>query len=324
MTLKKSNRKFSFFDTYYFEIKPCYSYFTNTYPNTKLYVDNKCIYTSDKINSFYLCSVPFITGTHEVKAVCESSLGKAETERIMDFVCSLNDNNQVSPVDCSISVDAMFSTVSCNIGDSEVYVNGKLSPEIKSGPADHGSYPFQIGPITDNTNANIYVQKTFPWGTYKSEELNITKGTFMSNDLNIKPIDNDVINNIKSAIAKYNKETLTTALKTQNPSLITDSSYIYELLKKEFDSLSSKNIIFTGNYLCSDITKDNISISSDSESNSYYATVVATDFFDQNYGNDVNCGFIKTSKAGTNNIYTAVYDSKSNTWVVNEIQLIYH
>lgn len=323
ITLSKSDSKFLFFDTYYFEIKPCFASFTTTYPNTKLYVDNKYIYTSEKSDSLYLCKVPFITGTHRIKAIYESPLGKAVTEKSMDFTCSLNDNNQVSTLNCDMPINDKFLTVYCNIADAEVYINGKPWPGIKFEFANSEYYSLPIGPITDSTNAKIYFQKTFPWGTYKSDELSITKNALMCNNLYIKPINNDVINNIKSAIAKYNKETVTAALKTQNPSLITDDSYSYGLLKKEFDSLSSESINFTGNYLRSDIAGKDIFISSDPENNSYSASIIATDYFDQDYGNDIEGGAIKTSKAGIVNFYTAIYDSKTNTWVIKEIQLIY-
>lgn len=318
--LKKSPKNFLCFNTYYFEIRPCYVNFSTIYPKTKLYADNKYICTSGKGNYLYACTVPFIPGTHKIKTICENSLGKVETEQSMNFMCPVDDNNKNSTISCTMPVNAKILTIYSNIANVEVYINGKISLEMKPEAVSGSDYALKIGPINNTTNATMYIQKTFPWGTFKSKELKISSDTPDFIELDIEPINNDVMNNIKLAIAKYNKETIIPGLKIQRPSAITDGLYIGENMQTEFDTLSSKNIYFRGDYLNSDIDNNSIHINSDIE-NRYFATIVTKDYFDQDYGVGLQIAPIKTSKNGIINTYTAIYDEYNNSWTINKIIL---
>lgn len=323
ITLKKSSKRFLLFDSYYLEIKPCFVTIFTSYKDTKIYLDDKFICTSDK-DSFYSNNIPVITGTHKVQAIYETSLGKDKNVHSTDFVCSLDSSGKPLSISYGISLNAKYATIYTNFSNCNIYINKKLSPDINSHVSSTGRSLLTVGPIMENTKYKIYAEKALPWGTFKSREIEIDSSNAESNGvLNIDTVNADVVNKLKSALAKYNKETIIPALTTHNASLLQDSdtsSINYTKLKDEFEALTSRNINFTGTYLYSDLTASDISINSE-DNNNYSASFEATDYYSQDYGTSLSDSVLKVSKEGTKSNYCAVYDSTSNSWTIKCIFL---
>lgn len=322
ITLKKSAKRLLFLNTYYFEIKPCYVNFHIPYKYSKLYVDDKYVCTADTSNYSYTCKLPYIIGSHDIRTVYETSIGKTETKERMIFNYSYDGENKIQNTDCTVTMDVMFATVYCNISNIDLYVNHNLSTEFTSKNQSFTDCSFNIGPITSNTNFKIYAQKTLPWGTFKSEELVLNSSTTGGFNLHINAVTDDLVTKFKSVIAEYNKKNIIPCLKTRNPSSLVDinASYFYQSLEKEFDALAKKNTYFTGNYLKTEINKDNITIYGNSD-NDYFALIEATDYYDQDYGTSLENAAIKTSKAGACHSYTANYDKNGDTWIINSFSI---
>lgn len=292
ITLKKSGKKLLFFDNYYFEIKPCYVSFMAVYANTKLYINDKLIYTFTQDNTSYNYQTPFIAGTYKVKAVCETSLGKNVNEQTTDFICPIDNKGKVNTLNCLIQNNIKFITLSCNAYDAQVYVNGKLSNLQQS--STNIDTAINIGPINTDTNAVIYLQKNFPWGTFRSKDITITNNTPSYSTLDIDAVNDNLLNKLKLAVADYNKNVISTALKNQNPS-------------------------FTGTYLYSIIDPSNISIWYSTENTNYLAHIISKDYYNQNFGTDLDNSILAASKEGITHIYNAAYDENKDTWSVMNI-----
>lgn len=132
ITLKKSPKKSLFFDTYYFEMKPCLVDFKINYASTKLYVDGKYICTSDTDN-FSNKTGPFIPGKHKVTTICETVFGRSENNESFNFLNPYWDGTSENTYICYTSVKGNFARITCNYEDAEVFINGKDSGKKKQG-----------------------------------------------------------------------------------------------------------------------------------------------------------------------------------------------
>lgn len=316
ITLKNAGKKLLIFDDYYFELKPCYVNFSSANANTKLYVNDKHIHTFETDVSDYTYNIPFITGTYKIKAVCETSVGKVENEHITDFICPIDNNGKINNLNYVIQIDAKYLKFNCNLNNTDIYVNGKLAPEQKLN--SKYSSLVVIGPADSNTKATLYLQKTFPWGTFKSDSIDINLNT-NENAIIINPVTESMLNKAKLTIVDYNKDTIVPALKSETS---IDFTYMIDSAANDFNTMKNQNIHFTGNYLYSVINSEKIDFRNEIEDDyNYCLSIESTDYYDQNYATNLVNSIIATSKTGIQHIYQLVYNIKDDTWKVSGFYL---
>ena len=106
----------------------------------------------------------------------------------------------------NINVPAIFITLYSNFDDAKVFINNKDTlkkvNDIKN-----------FGPIPENKNVSIYIEREFPWGSLKSESVNISEDITKINKLDIKiDVSNVKINyydgqnvEISGRLSKYSR-----------------------------------------------------------------------------------------------------------------------
>lgn len=307
LNLKKSGRNFLGFSTYYFEMKPCYADISTNYITTKIYVDGKYVFTAgsgDFTVEPRTCG-PFVQGQHNIKAVCETLIGKSESSKELYFISNIAENGKVYDYPCSIAIADQFAYVFSSIEDAEIFINGKdtgkTAADIKI-----------LGPVDNNTSVTIYGEKNSPWGILRSSEAGI-RSYSLGYDMNFSAAGNDkLLKQVKDAVADYNKKILCPALKSESiPSglrVYSNKGTLESFMKKEYDYMSSKGKHFSGSYLYSSIKSENTTISYNPTGNIYYMSVPVTDYYDQDYGEGNDC-IIKTSVKGITHNYYFQYDA---------------
>lgn len=315
ITLKKSPKKLLFFDTYYFEMKPCYVNFKINYASTKLYVDGKYICTSDTDN-FSNRTGPFIPGKHKVTTICETVFGRSENNESFNFLNPYCDGASESSYICYTSVKGNFARVTCNYGDAEVFINGKDSGKKSK---DFTS----IGPIAPGVKNTICLQREFPWGIAKSDNINVGESNVL--DIFINGKTDKLVDQLKSVVAEFNNS-LAEALRAQKSSYIkaADENFV-AAIDSVTSNMHSENQFFNGRYLKSDISPETVWAGSNSTGAEYLGQYTASfqcvDYYDTDYANkNVEAYVLKTSKAGCRNLYIASYDEAHNKWKIVSIE----
>lgn len=310
LILKKSDTKFLGFSTYYFEMKPCFVDLNGDNISSDIYIDDKFVCACDKNNFTYTCG-PYVQGRHKVTTVFKSSAGKPEDSKKLDFITIFGKDGKSYNYSCYVPLNDNFIRVTCNFDDAEIFVNGKNTGKTAS--------DFKVfGPVNKGTSTVIYAEKKFPWGTLKSRNYEINSTEYNPLAINIGTVNEKVVNELRTAVAEYNKDILTPALKDRSTSFLASDGPASEKLKKEFDSLSLRGTYFSGNYLHSTISSNGISISYVAEKNTYFASIKSRDYYNQNYGQIENPA-IMTSESGITNSYYAGYDSESKKWTIKKI-----
>lgn len=326
MVIRKSTDRFLFWNKYYFEIKPCSLVLSTAYSNTKLYIDGKYITTSNRNGYSYYCGL-FITGRHKIRAECQTVFGSSQKEDSYDFIDTIGESGKASDLFFTISLPSKFFFADSNIPSAKLLINGKDTHKLISDfAANSESANPEMGPMEYNSQDKISAECTLPWGTFRSNEITVS-GIGDNAYFEINALNDTAFNKIKEAIAGFNKQTLTTLLKTRDTSLcrtFNKNMPEFEMyVKGEFENMIEKNIYFTGNYLYSTIDRKYISIYYDKEKNEYYAYLDAQDYYDQDYNCDSvygGDGPIYTSKSGKYSHYTVVYDIKNDKWQVTTFQ----
>lgn len=316
ITLKKSSRKFLFFDTYYFEMIPCYTYFKINYASTKLYVDGKYICTSDA-DDYSKLAGPFVPGMHKVTTICETIFGKSQNNDNFNFLTNYCDEKSKCYYVCYTTVKGRFAKINCNYDDAEVFLNGKDSGKtIKSFTA--------MGPLDSGTSNTISLQKEFPWGISRTENLDMNKLS-NSDTIIISGITDKLLKALKSTVTEFNNS-LAVTLSTQNTSnLRCTNENEASAINSVINNMRSENLHFNGRYLRSDITTDTLWASNNSEGADYLGQYMAvfecTDYYDTDFSNtNAEVYILKTSKKGCRNVYTLNYDTENNKWTISSIQ----
>lgn len=315
ITLKKSPHKFLFFDTYYFEMKPCLVNFKINYASTKLYVDGKYICTSDTDN-FSNKIGPFIPGKHKVTTICETVFGRSENNESFNFVNPYWDGTSENYYICYTSVKGNFARIASNYEDAEVFINGKDSGKKSK---DFTS----IGPIDPGVKNTICFQREFPWGIAKSEDIDVRESSTL--DVFINGKTDKLIDELKSTVAEFNNS-LADALRAQKSSYIkaADENFV-AAIDSVISNMHSENQFFNGRYLKSDLVPYTIWAGSDSPGSEYLGQYTAlfecVDYYNTDYANkNVEAYILRTSKGGCRNLYTASYDEAHNKWKIVSIQ----
>lgn len=307
LTLKKSG-------SYYFEMKPCFVDLNVHDNSVNIYIDDKFVCTSDKDNFSFTCG-PYVQGQHKVTTVYKSPLGNFEDSKSVNFISVFSKEGKPYNYFCYLPLNYNFIRLTCNFNDAEIFVTGT---DIGKTVKDFSVF----GPVNKLSDTVIYVQKEFPWGTLRSKDYEINKNTSADLDMSIDAVNEEVLNELKNAIAEYNKKTLVPALKDRSTSFLSPDDPSAKQLKNQFDILSSNNIYFHGDYLHSDISADKISIFYSSEKDSYFASVISKDYYSEDYGQSsfqLSNPFIVTSKAGKTNSYYASYNLKERKWTIENI-----
>lgn len=207
----------SLFNKYKLEIKTVDLTLNSNFEKTEFYLNDKKLENN--------VANKIIPGKYVVKGELETVDGTLVEEKEIFILDSMK---------YEMNMPALYINLTSNFDDAKVYINDKY---INKKVSDIKSY----GPISLNKETSIQLERDFPWGTIRSEKINVEKipniniNIDMSNDTLIKEIDlalNDFYSSVFEALNKSDY----TLIKNSEDDI---KNRIYNDIKKE--SLFLKN-----------------------------------------------------------------------------------
>ena len=140
-----------------------------------------------------------------------------------------------------VNIDANYITLYSNYDDAKVFINnvdtGLISKEIKN-----------YGPLPKDKDIKVFIQREFPWGIIKSEEISIGNNQYIN--LNIDMV-NDRLNNMINETVDSFYSSVFNALNNKDKNLISGS---IELVKEVvYNYMNEKAFLFSNSYEISDL-----------------------------------------------------------------------
>ncbi|MEF2968111.1 zinc-ribbon domain-containing protein [Paenibacillus sp. M1] len=210
-------------------VVPCYANVSTTYPDTKILVNGKEFFTTDEEFSYDEIG-PLMPGKATIKAQFDgkyASLAKEET---------LTLSNPLEYYDVNLDLEGETVYVSSNYDEAAIYIDGEDTGLTTS---DYEG----IGPILLDGSSKAYVQKEFPWGTVKSEELPIDSEDMQ---IDIAPENDQFRDSIQTAVQTFYQEFLN-ALNTQDTSAMTHVSNAAEgEVAPIIQEMKNSNLTYSG------------------------------------------------------------------------------
>lgn len=207
----------SIFNKYKLEVKTVSLTLNSNFEDTIFYLNDKKVENNvvDKI----------IPGKYVVRG---------ELETIDDILIEEKELFILSSMNYDLTMPAININLTSNFDDAKVYINDK---NINKKVSDIKNY----GPIPLEKEISIQLEREFPWGTIKSEKINIEKlpniniDINMSNEILIKEVELSLNDFYSSVFEALNKNDYTLIKNSEDDT----KSRIYNDIKKE--SLFLKN-----------------------------------------------------------------------------------
>lgn len=162
----------------------------------------------------------------------------------------------------NINVPAIFITLYSNFDDAKVFINNKDTlkkvNDIKN-----------FGPIPENKNVSIYIEREFPWGSLKSESVNIKNENYIKLDINM--VNDELTDEVNKSVYSFYDSSFQ-ALNERNSELISNATE--DAKNKMYEYINEKALLFSNNY---EITDLNVEIEKSDfkyEDNKYRASLV--------------------------------------------------
>ena len=192
-------------------------------------------------------------------------------------------------------------TINSDFQDAEVYINGK---DIKKEVKDLKDF----GPVPTDGTVSVYLEKDFPWGRNKGEEVKITENPTINLTV---PISNETLEgDLTNIITKF-YESVFVALNKQNKKYIENCTN--DIKNKIYRKKKKKYILFKNKY-------SNLKINIDFDNSQYFytddtyrATIVA------NVQYDVSKAILDINKETyTKSFFTRIV-YKDDKWIVEDV-----
>lgn len=216
---------------YYFEVKTYDLQVNSNYKEGKFFIKNidKSIISGEKFKGL-------IPGIYNVNGILESKYGniKSKTKEVIVMSDKTIDSK----------FDAINITVSSIYDDAKIFINNKDTNKIIK---DN----IKFGPFKTDGSVSIYIKKKFPWGTIKSNTVNVKDIPNINLDINMK--NDELTSEIKYSISKFYKSVFQ-SLNKNNEKLIVNATD--EARKSIFNILSQSYIILKNKYSIDEINID--------------------------------------------------------------------
>lgn len=192
-------------------------------------------------------------------------------------------------------------TINSDFQDAEVYINGK---DIKKEVKDLKDF----GPVPTDGTVSVYLEKDFPWGRNKGEEVKITENPTINLTV---PISNETLEeDLTNIITKF-YESVFVALNKQNKKYIENCTN--DIKNKIYSSVEKKYILFKNKY-------SNFKIDIDFDNSQYFytddtyrATIVA------NVQYDVSKAILDINKETYSKSFFTRIVYKDDKWIVEDV-----
>ena len=218
LKLVEENRVFG--TKYYIDIKPYSLKIDSEFKNSRFTVDDKnYIDTGSKIDKL-------IPGVYTVKGILESGFGDIEASK---EIVLMKDE------EIDMEFDAVMLNISSAFYDAEVFANGQSTGILVKDAKNIGAFP-------TTGEVKLHIEKEFPWGRVKGEEVqvrdipNLTLNLSMENETLKSEINTVVDEFYRSVFLALNEEDKS-VIKGGTENAI---NKIYDVLEKKYFILKNK------------------------------------------------------------------------------------
>lgn len=220
------NKKGILTDKYYISIKTVEVSFITDTKNVDVQLENKKFELIDKIE------FDVIPGSYDINYNYNTEYG----DIIENISIDLIENRTIE-----IKIDGNYITLYSNFDDAKVFINNidtnLTAKDIKN-----------YGPIPKGKEVVMYLEREFPWGTIKSESVDINKQQYLKLDINMV---NDELMGLVSGIVNEFYGSSFDALNNRDKELIVNSTI--EVKDKVYNYISEKTLLFSNNYQIVDL-----------------------------------------------------------------------
>lgn len=263
--------------------------FINSLKNVKVELGDKK-YNLDKKSQYFI-----LPGEYNITYTLKTMYGdinKSENITVME--------------DKKINVDlnAKFITLYTNFEDADVYIDGKKT-NLKASDIKN------FGPIPEDNNLKLFIEKEFPWGTIRSEEVSLDKEKFIN--INIDMLNEELNSIISNIINSFYNSTFE-ALNNKNKELILNTSN--SIKDKVYNYIKKDALLFSNSY---DITDMKVEIEKSDfkfEDATYKASVLTK----LNY--NISKKLFPFLKNTNEEYFLLSLEYKENRFIINEIEKI--
>jgi uncharacterized membrane protein YvbJ len=306
MNLTKQGKTALFFDSYRFEVVPTYLKLYTNYKGTELYINDKKVATAKEEN-YQKEFGPFVPGMYKVKAVYKDEYTTLKTEEDISVTDGSGD------VDLYLEGESIY--IDSNFEDASVFVNGKdtkLTVEEAR----------KFGPVSMDGSMKLHVEKEFPWGTAKSEEIPVTEEE-SSYELEISGVTDKTKEVIMQNVFDAEKSWFESLTSLDSSKLAGFSEELNSELAEDIKDVKEDKETYVG--------KGPVLVAFDMDSfevyekdGTYSSSVVGNFLWHGDTANsDASPEAIKETKEKEHTefyTYTLVYNSENKTWLLESIE----
>ncbi|MDP4095029.1 MAG: hypothetical protein Q8920_16930 [Bacillota bacterium] len=305
--LKKKGKTFLVFNKYVFEVEPFFINVHTNYKNAQIYLDDKLVCTAAK-DDFTKKVGPYIPGIYKIKVQYKGEYATLEDTKQINSLSGLGN----SVMDLDLNLDGRNITIDSTFDDAKVFLNGKDTGLTVQQANENG-----IGPV--DSNVTVMLQKDFPWGAVKSDEVKVEDQTDVSVELN--PVNDTLKNQMMDNINQFNLSDVAAVAARDATKYVNMTPSFYTALASNIQDMKNSKRMFKGKYTKIIYDLDSIAIDTNS-SNQYTAEIVVHDFFNDTYYDEGD-----TNVAASDNDliwrYSLVYDQTNKKWLVDGLSREY-
>lgn len=303
ITLTTSGKKYLFFNNYVYKLPAYFIKVKTEYKNTKIYVNDKEIYTSDKENEIKECG-PYLLGKYNLEAKLKTDY--TEVTGKQDVI--LNSQNMSSnSMEITAELDGKKLRLYSEYNDAKILVNGKdIGVTVKD--VD------KLVPLPNDGNCKIQLENQFPWGVLKSDEKIMGKDdmnfSFVKGNTelvnSIKPIIQDFIKSYEIAYKAFDTTKLSSISDKYKKDLTDDINF-----KNSYRSYS--NGAFTGALTSITIDPDSMKLDHNSSIGDSYML-----YINASISGDLSFGGQKFFNDASYSI-RLIYDTTQKKWLADSL-----
>ncbi len=305
ITLKNNGKKFLFFNSYSFEIKPYYINVRATLKDTKIMVNDKEVCTVDSEN-FSKKLGPYLPGIYTVKGVYKGKYTDLEKKEEIELQNNIFSGNTKSVY---LSFNEKYVKPQCDFKDAKLFANGKdTGMTVKEAQ--------KFGPIDDSVKLQAVMD--FPWGTSKSKEVSIGDSLWGVN-LELS-LSDDVKDAIMNTINQFDKSWIEAATSRDVSKIKCVSDKMLEHEKEYIDDMIKYKRYFKGKIIKIIYDLDSFKILNND--GKYSVSVTNSEYYDsaEYYENQND---VQTSLRTNRWKYTLVFDEQNGKWLIDSASRTY-
>jgi len=280
------NKKMLIFDNYHIEINPVAIKVNTNFDKTEVFVNDKEIAaTNIKRN--------LIPGKYLIKGKLNTLYGEIEKEEEVYIMENL---------EYDLKIPAINISLTSNFDDANVFINNE---DINKKVKDIKNY----GPIPLDKEVNIQLEREFPWGVIKSEEIKVSNLPNLNIDINM--VNDKLLEEVNKSINTFYSSVFD-ALNKSDYSLILNSKD--EAKSKIYDSIKRESLFFKNNYELNDLKTELKKSEFYYENEKYKGNIVI------NLNYKINKKILPFIKRDAEEMFLTHIEYENNNWIINSVQ----